>query len=64
MVWLYSLVVYLGWDKALRTIVPGFDSHKRVFLYLLGFVLNWCIGIMPSGDGYDRVVSAGGTMIL
>ncbi|KAJ0577904.1 hypothetical protein HanIR_Chr05g0241331 [Helianthus annuus] len=48
-----------GWDKALGPIGLGFDSHKRVFSYLLGFLLNGCIGIMPSGDGYDWVVPLG-----
>ncbi|MFS7979566.1 hypothetical protein Hanom_Chr10g00929231 [Helianthus anomalus] len=45
-----------GWDKALRSICPEFDFNKGVFLYLLCFLLNWCIDIMPNGDGYDQVV--------
>ncbi|MFS7982638.1 hypothetical protein Hanom_Chr10g00965181 [Helianthus anomalus] len=53
--WLYSLVASWWWDNALGQIGPGFDSHTGVFPCLLGFLLNWC-GIMPSGDGYDRVV--------
>ncbi|MFS7963723.1 hypothetical protein Hanom_Chr08g00741701 [Helianthus anomalus] len=53
--WLCSLVTSWWWYKTLRTIGHGFDSHKGVFPCLLGFLLNWC-GVMPSGDGYDRVV--------
>ncbi|MFS7965478.1 hypothetical protein Hanom_Chr09g00762751 [Helianthus anomalus] len=53
---LYSLVAFWWWDMTLGSIDLGFDSYKGVFPYLLGFLLNWCIGVMPSGDGYDRVV--------
>ncbi|MFS7982934.1 hypothetical protein Hanom_Chr11g00968581 [Helianthus anomalus] len=45
----------LRWDKPLEPIGHGFNSHK-CFPYLLNFLLNCCIGVMPSGDKYDRVV--------
>ncbi|MFS7974862.1 hypothetical protein Hanom_Chr10g00873741 [Helianthus anomalus] len=50
------LIGLLASGKALGPIGLGFDSHKGVSSYLLSFFLNWCIDIMPSGDGYDRVV--------
>ncbi|KAJ0629790.1 hypothetical protein HanIR_Chr00c05g0905091 [Helianthus annuus] len=28
--WLYSLVAFWWWDKALGLISPGFDSHNGV----------------------------------
>ncbi|KAJ0874492.1 hypothetical protein HanPSC8_Chr11g0464751 [Helianthus annuus] len=49
---------YLGGGIRLMTIWSWVRFSQRGFFPdLLGFLLNWCISIiLPSGDGYDRVV--------
>ncbi|KAJ0564853.1 hypothetical protein HanRHA438_Chr06g0247651 [Helianthus annuus] len=61
--WHYSLVRFWGWDKAYDYRVMGSIPTRGFLQDLLSFLLNWCIGILPSGDEYDRVVSSGLSVI-
>ncbi|KAJ0929153.1 hypothetical protein HanRHA438_Chr04g0201811 [Helianthus annuus] len=47
-------VYYLQAISAIR--LMGSIPTKMVFSLFIEFLLNWCIGIMPSGYKYDRVI--------